>query len=218
MTNDTILLQPEWGNEEHRPVRSIVGSDGIALHFPNGALAEAYEQEEQALAIRTYWNIRETYGIWASNQGKYVEHYGLLSPMDNRLMELRCMVVYGPRHFRLSAWLDQVMRYGSRGRRGLRRWKLQPKVNEFLALTEQQVVLWADCGPRTWLEIERTQRLYKETYGDHQAALQEEKGWQADGQAARAGSPVGGNAGSPWATPREGEEGGGVPARRKGKG
>ena len=68
-------------------MRSICGSDGIALHFPDDELHQEYKNREELLNIETYAKIRKKYGIWAGNQNKFVKSREDLNNLDGRYME-----------------------------------------------------------------------------------------------------------------------------------
>jgi len=69
-------------------MKTISCSDGIELHFPDVALSMAYEWDRLMLNLKHYILIRNKYGIWASNQNKFVETVQDLKPMDSRHMEM----------------------------------------------------------------------------------------------------------------------------------
>jgi hypothetical protein len=144
------------------PVASAFGS-GYNLEFPTQNSLQEYEAAEEALNMHTYWKIRERYGIWASNQARYVTSYSDLNDWDNPQMENRCIALYGPRGFRLMEFLKCEMKTTVLHR--VIRWQSSARVGQFLSLKKSEVVLWAACGEATWREIERCQSLYRERFG-----------------------------------------------------
>jgi hypothetical protein len=67
---------------------TISSSDGTSLVFPDREILKAYEKDELLLKLRYYKRIRDKYGIWASNQGKFVGSPGDLNDWDGRKMEM----------------------------------------------------------------------------------------------------------------------------------
>jgi len=133
------------------------------LHFPTKETYQRYEEQLEVLELRTYWEIRERHGIWATNQNKFVSSYADLNEWDNPTMEHRCVAVYGPRGFNLMEFLRCEMPYSFFCR--VQRWKAKPVISEFLALSEDDVMRWPNCGIVTWAEVERCQRLYVRNFG-----------------------------------------------------
>lgn len=62
-------------------------SDGSLLQFEDRDMYEQYKADEQALLLKYYKKIRERYGIWASNQGKFVATLEELNDWDSKTME-----------------------------------------------------------------------------------------------------------------------------------
>ncbi len=67
--------------------RSIVRSSGISLNFPDEELYIEHQRKEEELYLQTYIKIRNKYGIWASNQGKFVKTPEELNEWDNKTAE-----------------------------------------------------------------------------------------------------------------------------------
>ena len=65
----------------------ISNSDGTELHFLDKELYEEYKKEEKELLIKYYLKIRERYGVWAGNQGKFVDSADQLNDWDEDTME-----------------------------------------------------------------------------------------------------------------------------------
>ena len=64
----------------------ICGTSG-SLHFPTTELKQEYEQAEEKLLVAMYKKIRDKYGIWASNQDKFVLTKDQFNNWDNPFME-----------------------------------------------------------------------------------------------------------------------------------
>ncbi len=68
----------------------ISSSDGTYLRFEKGgAEAAAYRAAEEDLYMQAYGRQRAKYGIWASNQDKFVKSVDDLNQHDRRRMEQR---------------------------------------------------------------------------------------------------------------------------------
>jgi hypothetical protein len=48
-------------------------SSGLSLNFPTKEEWDSYQKEQHWLAMKAYGTLRNKYGVWASNQGKYVK-------------------------------------------------------------------------------------------------------------------------------------------------
>jgi hypothetical protein len=68
-------------------MRTISSSEGEQLHFPDRLLYAEYKEAEKQLYIITYKKIREKYGVWATNQNKFVSEPSKLKEWDSRYME-----------------------------------------------------------------------------------------------------------------------------------
>jgi len=62
-------------------------SDGILLVFENESLLKEYEKKLLELQIHMYKKIRETSGIWATNQDKFVNSIDQFNNFDSHYME-----------------------------------------------------------------------------------------------------------------------------------
>ena len=70
-------------------MQHFFGSDGFSLVFPSQKLADAYEEDLRILQIEHYEIVRNKYGIWASNQNKFVATKEELNSQDSTFMEDR---------------------------------------------------------------------------------------------------------------------------------
>lgn len=66
--------------------RTIFGSDGVSLRFNTDEEYANYQSEVAALNMKYYAQAVERYGIWASNQNKYVKFESELNDVDSRTM------------------------------------------------------------------------------------------------------------------------------------
>lgn len=66
---------------------TISCSDGITLKFSDKEMYNRYIAEEKQLKIKYYLEIRAKYGIWASNQDKFVNSIDDFNSWDSRYME-----------------------------------------------------------------------------------------------------------------------------------
>jgi hypothetical protein len=68
-----------------RPKYMIISSQkGMSLNFVTDEEHEEYEKEALALARKWQRKIRDKYGLWASNQGKFVSSLSELNEWDRR--------------------------------------------------------------------------------------------------------------------------------------
>ena len=67
--------------------RMITGSDGLHLEFKDEDLFREYEEALERLHVMTYGKIRDKYGIWAGNQGKFVRSRHQMNEWDSKHME-----------------------------------------------------------------------------------------------------------------------------------
>lgn len=65
----------------------VTCSSGISLNFPTKQEYDSYNEEMHRLQLETYIYLRAKYGIWASNQDKYVTSTSDLTWLDNTYME-----------------------------------------------------------------------------------------------------------------------------------
>lgn len=72
----------------------INSSDGTTLIFHDKELLEEYEAAHKKLIAVTYKKIRDKYGIWASNQDKFVPSQALLNGHDSKFMEAQHFEFY----------------------------------------------------------------------------------------------------------------------------
>lgn len=68
---------------------TISSSDGTLLRFESRDELAAYEAGIAEVEMRHYHQARARYGVWASNQGKYVASPELFNQWDDREMERR---------------------------------------------------------------------------------------------------------------------------------
>lgn len=66
---------------------SISSSNGTFLRFETKEEAQEYERAELLLMLKFYAKQREKYGVWASNQSRYLKEGEVFNPFDNALME-----------------------------------------------------------------------------------------------------------------------------------
>jgi hypothetical protein len=62
-------------------------SDGVTLVFGDAGMHAEYEAEMLAVKLKYYGKIRDKYGVWAGNQGKYIPDARKLNTLDSRYME-----------------------------------------------------------------------------------------------------------------------------------
>lgn len=67
--------------------RSISGSEGLILRFKDIASHRRYVLRQWILNMQTYGDHRDQYGIYASNQDKYVRTIEELNDWDSTYME-----------------------------------------------------------------------------------------------------------------------------------
>jgi hypothetical protein len=68
-----------------RPKHMIISSQkGMSLNFVTDEEYEEYERETLLLARKWQRKIRDKYGFWASNQGKFVSSLSELNEWDRR--------------------------------------------------------------------------------------------------------------------------------------
>jgi hypothetical protein len=65
----------------------ISGSGGLSLQFPKGAAYADYMANTLILDIQTYAKQRDAFGVWASNQNKFVDSREDFNNWDGRYME-----------------------------------------------------------------------------------------------------------------------------------
>lgn len=63
----------------------ISSSDGHSLHFKTHEEYVAYKKDALELFWKHHNILKEKYGIWASNQNKYVESVDDLNDLDSRV-------------------------------------------------------------------------------------------------------------------------------------
>lgn len=68
-------------------MKIISSSDGMCLRFPDNKLCDEYHDEELKLQMKYYGKIRRKYGIFASNQGKFVNSISDFNSFDSMYME-----------------------------------------------------------------------------------------------------------------------------------
>lgn len=73
--------------DQFEPSYSVSSSDGYSLQIPNKEIYEEYKRQEILFKLRIYKRIRDEYGIWASNQNKFVKNIEDLNEWDSRVME-----------------------------------------------------------------------------------------------------------------------------------
>ena len=61
-------------------------SDGLSLHLSESLFRE-YEKEHRALVLKYYAIQRDKFGVWASNQNKFVGSRDQFNKLDSTLME-----------------------------------------------------------------------------------------------------------------------------------
>jgi len=73
------------------PAHNVFSSNGTSLEFTKNDtdLYSLYQLECRQLDDRYYAMLRKRNGVYASNQGKYVESPDQLNPYDGHLMEDR---------------------------------------------------------------------------------------------------------------------------------
>lgn len=64
-----------------------VSSDGLSLSFKTEEDDQSYCSDVFNLKMKHYHKQRLKYGIWASNQNKYVNNFDDLNEWDNKTME-----------------------------------------------------------------------------------------------------------------------------------
>lgn len=65
----------------------ISGSDGINLQFQDDDSYSEYKAELEVLQIKHYKKTRDTHGIWAGNQNKFVSDREHMNSFDSMHME-----------------------------------------------------------------------------------------------------------------------------------
>lgn len=65
----------------------VCGASGISLNFPEDEMYEKYKREREILDVKTYKEIRDKYGIYASNQSMFVNNRSELNEWDGKYME-----------------------------------------------------------------------------------------------------------------------------------
>lgn len=65
---------------------SISSTNNISLHLDD-ELYDQFKEEQFLLHLRFYALTRKKYGIWASNQGKFVKSVSQFNSMDSWLAE-----------------------------------------------------------------------------------------------------------------------------------
>ena len=93
MPRPTVVSRP-WDSQPipeqgpPPPVRSTVfSSDGTSLQFHTQQEEDDYEAALHDVRMQTYHVMRVKYGVWASNQDKYVSSPDQLTDADGRTME-----------------------------------------------------------------------------------------------------------------------------------
>ena len=66
------------------PKHVISSSDGYSLHFMTTEEYEEYEKDERELFWKHYNILKEKYGVYATNQGKYVDSVDDLNELDSK--------------------------------------------------------------------------------------------------------------------------------------
>lgn len=69
--------------------RSVFNSSGLELQFPTKELYLAYKKATEAIDLEFYSKVRAQYGIWASNQNKFIPITEQLGDWDSKEMENR---------------------------------------------------------------------------------------------------------------------------------
>jgi hypothetical protein len=72
----------------------ICSSDGLTLNFKTDEEYQHYQRQRLLLDLATYAKLRKKYGIWASNQNKYVSSTVELNEWDSTYMETQLAVNY----------------------------------------------------------------------------------------------------------------------------
>jgi hypothetical protein len=62
-------------------------SDGHSLIFPTKELNEEYNRKILAVKLEMYDKVRRQYGVWASNQDKFVDSATDFNSFDSKTME-----------------------------------------------------------------------------------------------------------------------------------
>lgn len=68
---------------------NIINSGGINLHFPCLIMKANYDEYRDKVDMLTYIELRNKYGVWASNQDKYVPHIRDFNSMDSEYEEIK---------------------------------------------------------------------------------------------------------------------------------
>ncbi len=63
-------------------IHSIIGGTGPNLHFKDKNHYKRFQAEELLLKLKYYNELQQKYGVWATNQNKYVEDCSKLNEWD----------------------------------------------------------------------------------------------------------------------------------------
>jgi hypothetical protein len=63
---------------------TIASSDGNSLHFKTTEEYLEYKEDELRLFFKHHLILKDKYGIWASNQNKYVDSVDDLNDFDSK--------------------------------------------------------------------------------------------------------------------------------------
>ena len=70
-----------------RPKHVVSNSSGMNLHFPDTELFSQYQEVITKVNKRFYQAIRDKYGVWATNQDKFIPVGEPLGDLDSNYME-----------------------------------------------------------------------------------------------------------------------------------
>ena len=70
-----------------RPKHVVSNSSGMNLHFPDTELFSQYQEVITKVNKRFYQAIRDKYGVWATNQDKFIPVGEPLADWDSTYME-----------------------------------------------------------------------------------------------------------------------------------
>ena len=70
----------------------VTESNGLSLNFPTQEDYEKYSARYLKLQVETYIELRAKYGVWASNQDKYVSSVTELNDFDSWREEIAAKI------------------------------------------------------------------------------------------------------------------------------
>lgn len=76
------------------PKYTIASSDGYSLHFNTKEEYLSYKADELALFLKHHNILKDKYGIWASNQNRYVSTVNDLNILDSKKLYNICTDPY----------------------------------------------------------------------------------------------------------------------------